>query len=145
MTKNIFSRIATAINRLVDIASTGRVDRTVLLKDLNNAFKDGYINGDLEHFCSITTDNGVPAFKHELSHFLRSGIKLTINNDRRLAKSEVIEYGKCVTGDVRFIRKLMVLGYDTLVLYPKNHVGDFKYLQISLKKFVDLNNYMIEK
>jgi hypothetical protein len=86
MASNIFSRLAQLLNRVVDIVSQGNLERVRIIREFNLVFKEAYLGGDIERHCTVTTSPGNPEFKHELSTFyLRSGFKITIENDNNLA------------------------------------------------------------
>ena len=145
MSRNIFSRIATIINRIVDVIASGSLERPRVLNELNKGFKEAYLNGDLENLCRVTTGMGVSRFMHRLrSPTIISGFKVTIENERQLTDGEIKEYGKVIVDKKRFIRDLMSMGYDTLLLIPKNNLNGIKGLQKSFKSIVDLDNYMID-
>lgn len=141
MPSTIFSRIATFINRVVDVVSQGNLERVRILREFNLVFKEAYFNGELERLCIVTTAPGRPDFKHELSSFyLRSGFKITIENDQYLTENDFVEISKYVIESAAFVRQLMALGYDTLIIKGKNH---FIGVEIPLKAIANLQSYML--
>ena len=141
MASNIFSRIATFLNRVVDVVSQGNLQRVRLLHEFNLVFYEAFREGALDRLCVVTTSAGKPEFKHELSTFyLRSGFKITIENDNNLTENDFIEISKYVIESLAFVRQLMALGYDTLIIKGKN---SFMGLQIPLKEIANLHNYML--
>ena len=138
---NIFSRISTFINRVVDVVSQGNLERVRILREFNIVFREAYFEGSLERHCVVTTSPGEQSFRHELSSFyLRSGFKITIENDNSLKESDFIEISKYVFESKPFVRQLMVMGYDTLIIKGKNN---FQGLKISLKEIANLQDYML--
>jgi hypothetical protein len=136
----------TFLNRIVDVVSTGSTERIRILKEFNLVFKEVYLQGELQHLCHVTTSPGNPKFKHELSTFyLRSGFKITIGNDRNLSKEEIIEYSKFVIESKPFVRQLMSLGYDTLILRPQNNYAGISELEVALKTIANFQNYMLNQ
>lgn len=141
MPSNIFSRIATFLNRVVDVVSQGNLERVRIIREFNLVFKEAFMQGDIDRLCVVTTSPGKPEFKHELSTFyLRSGFKITIENDNNLTEGDFMEISKYVIESAAFVRQLMALGYDTLIIKGKN---SFMGLQIPLKEIANLHNYML--
>lgn len=141
MADNIFSKITTFLNRIVDVVSQGNLQRVTILSQFNLVFKEAYFQGDLERLCRVTTSPGIPSFRHELSTFyLRSGFKITIENDDYLSENDFIEISKYVIESKAFVRQLMSLGYDTLIIIGKNHNQG---LQLPLKEIANLQGYML--
>ncbi len=143
MSSNIFSRIVTFLNRVVDVVSQGNLERVRIIREFNLVFKEAFMQGDIDRLCVVTTSAGKPEFKHELSTFyLRSGFKITIENDNHLTEEDFIEISKYVIESAAFVRQLMALGYDTLIIKGKN---SFIGLQIPLKEIANLHNYMLNR
>jgi hypothetical protein len=141
MSNTIFSRLATLLNRVVDIVSTGNLERVRIIREFNLVFKEAYLTGDIERHCTVTTAAGNPEFRHELSTFyLRSGFKITIENDTRLTEGDFIEISRYVLESAPFVRQLMALGYDTLIIKGKN---SYSGIQIPLKEIANLHRYML--
>ncbi|GGD17722.1 hypothetical protein [Flavobacterium orientale] len=141
MADNILSKITTFLNRIVDVVSQGNLERVTILNQFNLVFREAYFQGDLERLCRVTTSPGNPNFRHELSTFyLRSGFKITIENDERLTESDFIEISRYVIESKAFVRQLMALGYDTLIIIGKNYRQG---LQIPLKEIANLQEYML--
>lgn len=143
MATNIFSRIATLLNRVVDIVSQGNLQRVLIIKEFNLVFQEAYYSSDIERLCTVTTSAGNPEFRHELSSFyLRSGFKITIENDNNLEEADYVQIASYVIESAPFVRQLMALGYDTLIIKGKNTIMG---VQIPLKRIASLHNYMLNK
>ena len=69
MASNIFSRIGTLLNRIVDIVSQGSLERVRILREFNLVFQEAFQSGDIDRHCTVTTSPGNINFKHELSTF----------------------------------------------------------------------------
>ena len=138
---NIFSRIGTLLNRVVDIVSQGSLERVRILREFNLVFKEAFQSQNIDRHCTVTTSPGNPSFRHELSTmYIRSGFKITIQNDNNLIESDYIEISKYVIESAAFVRQLMALGYDTLIIKGKNQ---YKSLEIPLKEIANLHKYML--
>ena len=143
MASDIFSKIATLLNRIADVVSQGSLERIRLIKQFNFFFKEAYFTSEIDKLCSVTTSAGNPANRHELSaFFLRSGFKITIENDRGLDKNDYIEISMYVLDNAHFVRQLMALGYDTLIIRGKT---TFLELQIPLKDIANLQKFMLNQ
>lgn len=141
MAINIFSKISTLLNRVVDIITQGGLERVRVLSEFNSVFKAAFQAGEFDRLCSVTTSKGNQKFKHELSTiYLRSGFKITIMNDENLKKQDFSKIAKYFVINKAFARKLMALGYDTLLIKGKSSTTG---LEIPLKEIASLNDYMV--
>ena len=141
MAINIFSKISTLLNRVVDIITQGGLERVRVLSEFNRVFKSAFEIGEFDRLCSVTTSKGNQNFKHELSTiYLRSGFKITIMNDENLKKQDFSKIAKYFVINKAFARKLMALGYDTLLIKGKSSTTG---LEIPLKEIASLNDYMV--
>ncbi len=142
MSKNIFSRIATLINRVVDVMSQGSLERIRIISSLNDAFKDAWEDGSLRHRCTVTTSAGEPTFRHQLSAFyMRSGFKITVQNYGGITESEYVMIADYILESKTFVRQLMALGYDTLIV--RGHEKGGKGVIFALKEIANFQDYMI--
>ena len=71
----------------------------------------------------------------------RSGFKIGIENDMNLEMSEVMELSKYILANTAFIRQLMAMGFDTLIIQGLNNKKGRKF---SLKAYAKLENYFIQ-
>ncbi len=139
---NILSKISSFLSKVVDIITQGNLERIRIISEFNTVFKDAYLQGEVDRLCSVVTSVGNPKYRHALSTIsLRSGFKIIIENDDDLSENNFWEIAKYVLENPPFIRQLMALGYDTLIIAGRlNKSG----IQISLKQVVDLQKYMLE-
>ena len=114
-----------------------------VLREFNIVFQEAFQSQDIDRNCTVTTSPGNPAFRHELSTmYIRSGFKVTIQNDDNLSESDFVEISKYVIESAAFIRQLMALGYDTLIIKGKNQ---YRQLEIPLKEIANLHKYMLNQ
>jgi hypothetical protein len=139
---NLLSKIATLINRIVSVVSTGSMERIRVISEFNDVFKEAYKLGEIERLCSVTVSQGNPKYRHELSSAfsLRSGFKITIHNDSNLRHQEVVEISKYVTDSGPFVRQLCALGFDTLIITGANSIVP---VELSLKEISDIYKFML--
>lgn len=140
---SLFKNIARLVNRVVDVVSQGSWERVRVLNAFESVFKNAFELGEIDLYCTVTTGKGDPSKRHELSTFTaRSGFKITIQNDNyKLIDSKFVDLAKYVVGNVAFVRRLMALGYDSLIVYGKNTK---KAYVLGLKDVADFHDYMLD-
>jgi hypothetical protein len=96
------------IDTLIDVVSQGNLERVRIIREFNLVFNEAYLGGDIERHCTVTTSPGNPEFSHELSTFyLRSGFKITIENDNNLTDNDFMEISRYVLESAPFVSQLM--------------------------------------
>lgn len=135
---NLRTLITNLINTLLD----GSFERMKVIGQMNTAFKEYFMSGEFARFCKVSISHGCSQYAHEMSSlWLRSGFKISIENDIALKESEINELASYVTDNVAFVRQLMAMGFDTLVIKGKTTGISRDY---ALKKFANLNQYFIK-
>lgn len=134
---NIKAFISNLINSLLD----GSFERMRVINQMNAAFKEYFLSGEFNRLCKVSITQGCSGYAHEMSSlWFRSGFKISIENDTSLKESEVNELAKYITDNPAFVRQLMALGFDTLVIKGKTSGIGYDY---ALKKFANLNQYYL--
>ena len=134
---NIRAVITNLINSLLD----GSFERMRIISQMNAAFKEYFTTGEFNRLCKVSISQGNSAFAHEMSSiWIRSGFKITIENDYSLRESEMEELASNVTDNAAFVRQLMAVGFDTLTIKGKT-TGKTK--SFALKRYANLNQYFI--
>ena len=134
---NIRAIITNLINSLLD----GSFERMRIISQMNAAFKEYFTTGEFNRLCKVSISQGNSAFAHEMSSlWIRSGFKITIENDYSLRESEMEELVSNVTDNAAFVRQLMAIGFDTLIIKGKT-TGKTK--SFALKRYANLNQYFI--
>ena len=135
---NLKTFFTNLINTLLD----GSFERVRIISQMNTAFKEYFTTGEFNRLCKVSISSGNSAFAHEMSSlWIRSGFKITIENDSALRESEINELAAYVTDNAAFVRQLMALGFDTLTIKGKT-AGLTKSL--ALKKYANLDQYYIQ-
>lgn len=135
---NLKTFFTNLINTLLD----GSFERVRIISQMNTAFKEYFTTGEFNRLCKVSISSGNSAFAHEMSSlWIRSGFKITIENDSALRESEINELAAYITDNADFIRQLMAMGFDTLTIKGKT-VGLTK--SFALKKFANLDQYYIQ-
>ena len=134
---NIRAIITNLINSLLD----GSFERMRIISQMNAAFKEYFTTGEFNRLCKVSISQGNSAFAHDMSSiWIRSGFKITIENDYSLRESEMEELASNVTDNAAFVRQLMAIGFDTLIIKGKT-TGKTK--SFALKRYANLNQYFI--
>lgn len=134
---NIRAIITNLINSLLD----GSFERMRIISQMNAAFKEYFTTGEFNRLCKVSISQGNSAYAHEMSSlWIRSGFKITIENDSSLRESEMDELASNVTDNAAFVRQLMALGFDTLTIKGKT-TGKAK--SFALKRYANLSQYFI--
>lgn len=135
---NIKALLTNLINTLLD----GSFERIRIISQMNSAFKEYFTTGEFNRLCKISISQGNSAFAHEMSSlWIRSGFKITIENDSSLRESEINELAAYITDNASFVRQLMAMGFDTLIIKGKTSGMTQSF---ALKKFANLNQYYIK-
>lgn len=135
---NIKTLLSNLINTLLD----GSLERVRIISQMNAAFKEYFTTGEFNRLCRVSISQGNSSFVHEMSSlWIRSGFKITVENDTVLRESEINELAAYITDNAAFVRQLMAMGFDTLVIKGKT-TGMTK--SFALKKFANLNQYYIK-
>lgn len=134
---NIRAIITNLINSLLD----GSFERMRIISQMNAAFKEYFTTGEFNRLCKVSISQGNSAYAHEMSSlWIRSGFKITIENDSSLRESEMDELASNVTDNAAFVRQLMAMGFDTLTIKGKT-TGKAK--SFALKRYANLSQYFI--
>lgn len=135
---SLFEFLKNMLNSLLD----GSFERVKIINEMNKGFKELFISRAINRLCHVSISAGDPDFAHEMSSMaFRSGFKIGIENDNDLQMSEVMDLSKYILANTAFIRQLMAMGFDTLIIQGLNNRKGRKF---SLKAYAKLNNYFIE-
>lgn len=135
---NIKTFLVNLINSLLD----GSFERVKIISQMNTAFEEYFYSGELNRLCKVSISQGKQAFAHEMSSlWFRSGFKICIENDASLKDSEIDELQVYITENTAFVRQLMSMGFDTLVIKGRTTGKNKDY---ALKKYANLNQYFIK-
>lgn len=134
---NLKEIITNIVNSLLD----GSFERMRIIGQMNTAFKEYFTSGELCRLCKVSISQGKSEYAHEMSSlWIRSGFKITIENDLSLKEHEMEELSRYVTENAAFVRQLMAMGFDSLIIKGKT-TGMAKFY--ALKHFANLNQYFI--
>ncbi len=101
---NIVDFFKNLLNSLVGTS----LERMKLINTMNQTFKDSYCSGALDRFCKVSITVGDTNYAHEMSaFFLRSGFKISIENDNNIKDSEFRDISQYILSNKPFIRQFM--------------------------------------
>lgn len=125
------------LNSLLD----GSFERVRIIKSMNEAFHEYYVTGEIDRLCKVSVTSGNQSFRHEMSTiFFRSGFRISIENDSNIRDSELRDIAQYILTNTAFVRQLMSMGFDTLVVSGKTTNKSMMY---SLKQHTTLTNFYI--
>lgn len=134
--------LKTIITNLINALLDGSFERVRIINQMNTAFHEYFCSGELNRLCKVSISTGCQEFAHEMSVlWLRSGFKISIENDISLTDGEIEELATYITENEAFVRQLMAMGFDTLVVKGKT-TGKVK--NYALKKYANLSQYFIK-
>lgn len=113
-----------------------RQERRSLITSFNEAARNSYIFGEVPTLLTASVSRGNSKFKHSLSK-LNSGFRIKVFAGKSLDKQELRVIGAAVMSDPALMRRLVVLGFDTLEVYGE---GDAYGLCWQIKDFLQLTN-----
>lgn len=134
---NIWEFLKNTINLVLDAS----FEKVAIINALNKTFEEQYLNGETNRLVKVSITIGDETYKHSMSvHWTRSGFMMIIQNDEFLKLSEVHEVAQYILTNDYFIKKLMSLGFDTLIVKGKNT----KSIKFKLSNFANLDGYFLQ-
>ena len=130
----------TFITNLLNSLLDGSFERMRVINQMNIAFKEYFTSGEFNRLCKVSISQGCSEYAHEMSSlWFRSGFKISVENDSALKESEINELALYITSNESFVRQLMAMGFDTLVIKGRTTGITKNY---ALKKYTNLNQYL---
>lgn len=134
-------KIIDFFRNLLDSLVGSTIERMNIINSMNQAFKEYYYTGEIERLCKVSVSTGNSNYAHEMSvAFFRSGFKISIENDSDLKDSEIREISQYILSNKPFVRQLMSLGFDTLIIIGKT---TSKAMQYCLKEQTSLSQFTL--
>lgn len=94
-----------------------RSERSKLVRSFNNSARDSFVGGIAPTLLKAKISRGESSYKHQFSNWLKTGYRIQAFTGRQLSKDEIIHIGKVILNDEVLVRKLVVLGWDTLEIH----------------------------
>lgn len=94
-----------------------RSERSKLVRSFNESARNSFVGGIAPTLLKGKISKGESAYKHQFSNWLNTGYRIQAFTGRQLSKDELIHIGKVILNDEILVRKLVVLGWDTLEIH----------------------------
>jgi hypothetical protein len=115
-----------------------RSERAKVIRSFNESARISFVSGIAPTLLKASISKGESTFKHQFSNWLNSGFRIQAFTGRVLSKEELMRIGKVILDDGVLVRRLIVLGWDTLEI----HGDEGKYgCRWQLKDFIPLNKF----
>lgn len=92
-------------------------DRRRLLYGFNKSAKEAFVNGYAPVILEARVSKGNRAYKHQFSDPFNSGFRIKAHAGQQLSKQDTINIGHVVLANQMLVRRLVVLGFDTLEVH----------------------------
>jgi len=94
-----------------------RSERAKLVRSFNESARNSFVAGIAPTLLKASISKGESLYKHQFSNWLSSGYRIQAFTGRILSKDELIHIGKVILDDSVLVRRLIVLGFDTLEIH----------------------------
>lgn len=94
-----------------------RSERNRLINSFNQSAREAYVENDVPALLTASISRGDPAYRHDFSRWLYSGFRIKVFCGRQLSRNELTYIGNSILTDEMLVRKLIVLGWDTLEIH----------------------------
>jgi hypothetical protein len=110
--------------------------RNNLIRSFNASARDAFIAGTAPTLLKASMSKGERSYRHQFSDWLNTGFRIQAFSGKILSKEELIFIGNVILGDDVLVRRMVVLGWDTLeVQGDKGYYG----CRWQLKDYLQLN------
>ncbi|MCI1786350.1 MAG: hypothetical protein LKI59_09500 [Bacteroidales bacterium] len=89
-------------------------ERGKLVRDFNAAAQESFIMGTAPTLIKASISKGEKSYHHQFSNWLNTGLRIQAFKGTQLSKSDLTQIGNVVLSDAVLMRRLVVLGFDTL-------------------------------
>lgn len=101
-----------------------RSERAKLINGFNEMARAAFVSGAAPTILRASSSRGYSKYKHEFSSWLSSGFRIQVLSGRQLTKEEIVSIGDFILKDNTLVRRLIVLGWDTLEIHDNiSHYG----------------------
>ncbi|MFZ4741903.1 MAG: hypothetical protein ACOYLE_12140 [Bacteroidales bacterium] len=94
-----------------------RSQRNKLVRSFNESARDAFVAGIAPTLLKSSISKGESSYRHQFSDWLNTGFRIQAFTGRILSKKELIYIGEVILNDNTLIRRLVVLGWDTLEIH----------------------------
>jgi hypothetical protein len=115
-----------------------RSERAKLVRGFNESAKNAFVAGIAPTLLKARISKGESSYKHQFSNWLNTGFRIQAFTGRVLTKNELIHIGKVILNDSVLVRRLIVLGWDTLEIHGDAGTYGCRW---QLKDYIPLPTY----
>lgn len=102
-------------------------ERNKLLREWNEEARTSYIQGLVPVLLEANISQGDSRYKHSFSRLLFSGFRIQIKGTHSLTKEEILDIGRTILHNQNLVRKMILLGWDTLEILDVVHQRGVKW------------------
>ena len=102
-------------------------ERNKLLREWNEEARTSYIQGLVPVLLEANISKGDSRYKHSFSRLLFSGFRIEIKGTHSLTKEEILDIGRTILHNQNLVRKMILLGWDTLEILDVVHQRGVKW------------------
>ena len=114
-----------------------RSERNKLIRSFNSSASQAFIDKRAPTLLKAKISKGERSYKHQFSSWLNTGFRIQAFTGQPLTKNEIMNIGNSILSDNTLIRKLIVLGWDTLEVH--GDIGNYG-CKWQLKDYAALSN-----
>ncbi len=116
-----------------------RSERAKLVRSFNEAAREAFISGRAPTALKASISKGDSSYKHEFSAWFNTGFRIQALAGRQLSKDEMIFIGNVILNNELLVRRLVVLGWDTLEVHDDHGVYGCKW---KLSDYAQIGKYI---
>ena len=109
-----------------------------MVRSFNDSARQAFVTGLAPTLLKASISRGEKSFRHQFSNWLNSGFRIQAFTGRALSKNELIVIGYTIISDPVLIRKLVVLGFDTLEVCGDKGIYGCRW---QLKDYLQISNF----
>lgn len=119
-----------------------RSERSKLINNFNDNAREAFISGMVPTCMHAKNSNGDPKYKHQWSSWINRGFRIEVfAGGAPLSKDEIVLIGQVILNDSVLVRRLVVLGWDTLEVHDKSLSFGVKW---ALMEYAGINGRLID-
>ena len=103
-------------NRIIEWFND-RSQRSKLIRSFNESARDAFVVGIAPTLLKASISKGEHSYKHQFSDWMNTGYRIQAFTGQILSKNELIHIGQVILNDSTLVRRLIVLGWDTLEIH----------------------------
>lgn len=92
-------------------------ERAKLIKSFNDKAKESFVSGETPTVLKASSSKGLSQNKHAFSSWFNTGFRIQALSGKALTKKEMELIGNVILSDKTLVRRLIVLGWDTLEVH----------------------------